>query len=37
MEGGNRRRSFVSALEGKRYEGELNWFVEFALDVYDTF
>jgi len=33
---GCRRREFESALPLERYQGELNWFLEYALDVYET-
>ncbi|KAI4181938.1 MAG: hypothetical protein L6R41_006318 [Letrouitia leprolyta] len=36
VEGGCRRRDFESALEEERYQGELNWFIEWAVDQYEV-
>lgn len=36
VESGCARREFESALPMERYQGELNWFVEYATDVYEV-
>lgn len=36
VERGCAKREFESALPMERYQEELNWFVEYALDVYET-
>ncbi|KAL8938400.1 MAG: hypothetical protein Q9216_003917 [Gyalolechia sp. 2 TL-2023] len=39
VEGGCRRKEFRGAFVGEeeeRYQGELNWFIEYAVDTYET-
>lgn len=33
---GCKKESFESALPDEQYQGELNWFIQYALDTYET-